>query len=139
MRPPWSSVRAAHVRGRLLNTWLDTALTVPLPLAITPLNANGDGRPDLLVTYQNNAPALFLARGDGTFEKQAAGRGTRQEGASASFASASAFPLGAVADPPVADGFGRVTIAFGRAVDVDEHPPHAMRRCGDAWIVTDAS
>ena len=77
----------------------ETGRPVTQPLAIAPLDANGDGRLDLLITYQNNRPALFLARGDGTFEKQAAGRGSRQEGASASLASASAFPLGTVADP----------------------------------------
>ena len=77
----------------------ETGRPVAGPLAITPLNANGDGRLDLLITYHNNPSALFLARGDGTFEKQSASRGSRQEGASASFASASAFSLGAAADP----------------------------------------
>ncbi|MES1168263.1 MAG: VCBS repeat-containing protein, partial [Oleiharenicola lentus] len=77
----------------------ETGRPVAQPLAITPLNANGDSRLDLFVTYQNHGPALFLARGDGTFEKQTGGRGNREEGASASLASASAFPLGTVADP----------------------------------------
>ncbi len=86
----------------------ETGRPVTEPLAIAPLDANGDGRLDLLITYHNNSSALFLARGDGTFEKQTTGRGTRQEGASASFASASAFPLGVATDPraQILPGFG---------------------------------
>ena len=77
----------------------ETGRPVAQPLAIAPLDANGDTRLDLLITYHNHSSALFLARGDGTFEKQAAGRGNRQEGASASFASASAFSPAANAEP----------------------------------------
>ena len=77
----------------------ETGRPVAQPLALTPLNANGDGRLDLLITYHNHSPALFLARGDGTFEKQTTGRGNRQEGASASLAAASAFQPGAIVDP----------------------------------------
>lgn len=77
----------------------ETGRPVPRPLAIAPLNANGDGRLDLLVTHHNHGPALFLARGDGTFERQTARRSSRQEGAAASFASASAFSPGTTADP----------------------------------------
>jgi hypothetical protein len=71
----------------------ETGRPVAWPLALTLLDANGDRRPDLLVAYHNHGPALFLARGDGTFEKQAAVLGLRREGASASFASASALPF----------------------------------------------
>jgi len=96
----------------------ETGRPVAQPLALTPLNANGDGRLDLLVTYHNNPSALFLARGDGTFEKQAPGRGSRQEGAAASFASASAFPLGTAADPRAL-----ILPAFGpRVAAVDDQP-----------------
>jgi len=93
----------------------ETGRPVAQPLAITPLDANGDGRLDLLVAYHNNSPALFLARGDGTFEKQAAGRSNRQEGASASLVSASAFPFTASADPRA-----RTLPLFGMM-----HPPNA--------------
>jgi len=86
----------------------ETGRPVAEPLAITPLNANGDSRLDLLVTYHNHSPALFLADSDGRFARQAAGQGNRQEGASASLASASAFPLAANADPhaQILPGFG---------------------------------
>ena len=71
----------------------ETGRAVAHPLALTPLDANGDRRLDLLIAYHQHAPALFLARGDGTFEKQAVGQAPRQEGAAASLASASALPF----------------------------------------------
>lgn len=77
----------------------ETGRPVAQPLALTPLNANGDSWLDLLITYHNHASALFLAREDGNFVKQAPGRGSRQEGIAASFPSAGAFPLGTAADP----------------------------------------
>ncbi len=97
----------------------ETGRPVDQPLAITPLNANGDSRLDLLVTYHNHRPALFLAGADGRFEKQAAGQGNRQEGASASFVSASAFPLAASADPR-----GQILPGFGAQLNppADERP-----------------
>jgi len=69
----------------------DTGRPVAQPLAIAPLDANADGRLDLLITYQNSAPALFLAQSNGTFIKQGARSGNRHEGAAASLASASAL------------------------------------------------
>ena len=68
----------------------ETGRPVAQPLAIVPLDANADGRLDLLITYHNSPAALFLAQPDGTFVKQAAAPGNRQEGAAASLASASA-------------------------------------------------
>jgi hypothetical protein len=72
---------------------VETGRPVAWPLALTPVEANGDHRPDLLITYHDHSPSLFLARGDGTFFKQATPLATRQEGAGASFASASAIPF----------------------------------------------
>ncbi|HEX2861845.1 MAG TPA: CRTAC1 family protein [Lacunisphaera sp.] len=71
----------------------ETGRPVAWPLALTPVDANGDRRPDLLITYHNHGPALFVAQDDGRFARQAAVAGTRQEGAGASFASASAVPF----------------------------------------------
>jgi hypothetical protein len=71
----------------------ETGRPVAWPLALTPLDANGDHRPDLLITYHGANPSLFLARGDGTFAKQTTLASARQEGAGASFASASAIPF----------------------------------------------
>jgi hypothetical protein len=77
----------------LLDTDPDTGRAVAWPLALTLLDANGDRRLDLLITYHQHPPSLFLARGDGTFEKQAVAQAPRQEGAAASLASASALPF----------------------------------------------
>ena len=71
----------------------ETGRPVAWPLALTVLDANGDRRPDLLIAYHQHAPTLFLARDDGTFAKQTGALGPRQEGAAASFASASALPF----------------------------------------------
>ncbi|MEO5961754.1 MAG: CRTAC1 family protein [Opitutaceae bacterium] len=71
----------------------ETGRPVAQPLALASLDANGDGHLDLLITYHNSGPALFLSRPGGTLEKHTA-RGERQEGAAASLASASALPIG---------------------------------------------
>lgn len=47
----------------------DTGRPVPYALAVAPLDANDDGRLDLLFTYHLHPPALFLARADGRFER----------------------------------------------------------------------
>jgi hypothetical protein len=67
-----------------------TGLPVAYPLAIVPLDANGDARIDLLVSYHTSESGLFVNDGRGRFEKTAVSHGRRQEGASAGFASASA-------------------------------------------------
>lgn len=72
----------------------DTGRPVGQPLAIVPLDANRDGRLDLLITYQNAGAALFLARPDGSFVKQVGSPSLRQEGEAASLASASALAAG---------------------------------------------
>lgn len=77
----------------LRDTDPETGRPVAWPLALALLDANGDRRLDLFITYHQHAPSLFLARGDGTFVKQAVGQAPRQEGAAASLASASALPF----------------------------------------------
>lgn len=81
-----------HSAG-LRNVDPETGRAAAWPLALAVLDSNGDRRLDLLVSYHQQPPALFLARGDGTFEKQAAVQSLRQEGAAASLASASALPF----------------------------------------------
>lgn len=71
----------------------ETGRPVAWPLALAALDANGDRRLDLLIAYHQHAPSLFLARDDGTFEKQAVSQAPRQEGASASFASTGVLPI----------------------------------------------
>jgi hypothetical protein len=75
-----------------------TELPVAKPLAIVPVDANGDGKLDLLFSYHTNETALFLNQGDGTFRQWSAGRDDRHEGTSAGFASASALPFAQAAD-----------------------------------------
>ena len=70
----------------------ETRLPVAQPLAIAPVDADGDARLDLLVTYQLAPPALFLNQGGGTFRKTARAPDRRQEGA-AGLAAASSLPF----------------------------------------------
>lgn len=68
----------------------ETGRPVAQPLAIAPLDANRDGRLDLLVSYHHGKAAIFLSLPDGTFRKDTV-RANRQEGASATLANASAL------------------------------------------------
>ena len=76
----------------LRNVDPQTRLPVAKALAVVPIDANGDGRLDLLFTYQRAANALFLNQGDGTFRKWSSGVDNRIEGAAAGLASASLLP-----------------------------------------------
>jgi len=67
-----------------------TGLPVAYPLAIVPVDANGDAHLDLLISYHTSDASLFVSDGRGSFQKTAPSGGIRQEGASAGFASASA-------------------------------------------------
>ncbi len=53
------------------------------PLAVAAVDANGDGRLDLLFKYQSGEDVLFLNRGDGTFREWKPPAQERREGASA--------------------------------------------------------
>ncbi len=70
-----------------------THLPVAKALAVVPLDANGDGRLDLVFTYHAAESALFLNQGDGTFRRWSVEAAQRIEGVSAGVASASAPPL----------------------------------------------
>ena len=69
-----------------------TRLPVAKALAVVPLDANGDGRLDLLFTYQTAPEALFLNQGDGTFRKWSPGLDRHSEG-SAGLAGAGGLTL----------------------------------------------
>jgi enediyne biosynthesis protein E4 len=75
-----------------------TELPVAKPLAIVPVEANGDGKLDLLFSYHTSENALFLNQGDGTFRQWSASRDDRHEGTAAGFASASALPFAQTAE-----------------------------------------
>lgn len=72
---------------------LQTGMPIPKTLAIVPVDANDDGKLDLLFSYHTSENALFLNRGDGTFLKWSGSGDLRHEGASAGLASASMLPL----------------------------------------------
>ena len=98
-----------------------TGLPVAKPLAVVPLDANGDGRLDLLISYHTAENALFLNRGDGTFQKWTAGRDDRHEGTAAGLATASLFPAAQAGGPD-----GRFA-AFQAAGALDPHGPDDLQ------------
>ena len=63
-------------------------------LAVVPVEANGDGRVDLLFTYHVAESALFVNEG-GRFRRWAGGRERRREGGAAELALAGSLPLAA--------------------------------------------
>jgi len=79
---------------------LDPATGLPLAkaLAVVPVDANGDGKLDLLFSYHTADNALFLNQGDGTFKQWTGGTDDRNEGAAAGLASASLLPLAQAPD-----------------------------------------
>lgn len=114
-----------------------TGLPAAKALAVTPLDANGDGRLDLLFTYHTAENTLFLNQGDGTFRKWIPAPNARNEGASAGLASASLLALTgrpdaderlaawqAAAGSPARDGFVHLDGKLGAALldyELDGH------------------
>lgn len=60
-------------------------------LAVIPLDANGDGKIDLLFIHQSGEDSLFINQGNGTF-RESESRAERREGAAAGLAALSALP-----------------------------------------------
>jgi hypothetical protein len=75
-----------------------TGLPAAKALAVVPVDANGDGKIDLLFSYHTADNALFLNQGDGTFKKWSGRPDNRHEGASAGLASASLLPFAQAPD-----------------------------------------
>ena len=70
-----------------------TRLPVAKALAVVPLDANGDGKLDLLFSYHAADSALFINQGDGSFRQWSPGLDDRNEGAAAGLAAPSLLPL----------------------------------------------
>ena len=110
-----------------------TGLPAAKALAVTPVDANGDGRLDLLFSYHTAENALFLNQGDGTFRLWSAGPDNRHEGASAGLASASLLPL---AQAPDADE-RLAALQAGGAPEIrnrDEPQLHLRGKLGGALL-----
>ena len=92
------------------------------PLAIAPVDANGDGRLDLLFSYQSSGNVLFLNQPDGTFTEWSAGSGLRREGLTAGLVATGSLPLApvALADDgfPLLEAAGNLPAASGDLVDL---------------------
>lgn len=63
------------------------------PLAVAAVDASGNGRLDLLFTYQSGEDVLFLNQGDGTFRQWTPPVEGRREGGSAGLVGSSALSL----------------------------------------------
>ena len=71
----------------------ETRMPVGKMLAVVPVDANGDGKLDLLFAYQAADSALFINQGDGSFRQWSSGLDHRNEGAAAGLATPSLLPL----------------------------------------------
>ena len=104
----------------------ETGRPVPWPLAVTPVDANGDALLDLLIAYQDAPPALFINEG-GTFAwRSGAGLNRGEMGSSGLAASSGLTVLGSRTEPRLAallamsgpSGPGRQTGNATGAVDL---------------------
>ena len=75
-----------------------TAAPVAKTLAIVPVDANGDGKLDLLFTYLSTNASLFINQGNGTFRRWNGAADRRQEGASAGLIYAAPLSIAEAAD-----------------------------------------
>ncbi len=77
--------RFAEVSARTGLALIDRQTGFPMahPLVVAAMDANGDGRLDLLFKYQSGGDMLFLNQGDGTFRPWNPPSEGRREGASA--------------------------------------------------------
>jgi len=82
----------------LRNVDPQTSMPVAKGLAVVPVDANSDGKLDLLFSYHTSENALFLNQRDGTFKQWTSGSDARREGATAGLASASMLPFANASD-----------------------------------------
>lgn len=76
----------------LRNVDPQTGFPMAKALAVVPVDANGDGRLDLIFSYHTAEAAMFLNQGNGAFRRWA-GSDLRPEGVSATLAPAALLPL----------------------------------------------
>jgi hypothetical protein len=103
------------------------------PLAVAAVDANGDGRLDLLFTYQSGGDILFLNQGDGTFRPWVPPAEERREGASAGLVGGGALSVSRRGQ--AADRFGILRAAgLAMAPEEDETYCHLGARLGVALL-----
>ena len=98
------------------------------PLAVAAVDANGDGRLDLLFTYQSGGDILFINQGDGTFRQWNPPAEERREGASAGLVGAGALSFSRQGQP--VDRFG-ILRAAGLAMATNAHEGESSCRLRD--------
>jgi hypothetical protein len=105
------------------------------PLAVAAVDANGDGRLDLLFAYQSGPDALFLNQGDGTFREWVPPAEGRREGASAGLVGAGALTFSRPGQPADRLGILRAAgLAMGPAAAEGEAFCHLSERLGVALL-----
>ena len=110
---------AAH----LLNLDPQTGLPRPLPLAVLPIDANGDRRLDLLFAHQTADEVLYLNDGQGSFREWLPVDDRRREGAAAGLAATGAFSLAPQLTAAPRLGTTRLVLErLGRPVSTDSIP-----------------
>ncbi len=107
----------------LRNVDPQTGFPVAKTLAVVPVDANGDGRLDLLFSYHTAEPALFLNQGDGTFRRGALGSDERPEGALAGLTSGALLPFSTPALDRFAAWHGALALGLRRRADGWAHLP----------------
>jgi hypothetical protein len=129
--------RFADVTARTGLNQFDRQTGFPLasPLAVAALDVNGDGRLDLLFTYQSGDDVLFVNQGDGTFRVWTPPAAERREGASAGLASASGLAFAQVERTNSRFGILRAAgLAFGPPSDEAESFCHLGGKLGVALL-----
>jgi hypothetical protein len=111
----------------------ETRMPMARTLAVVPVDTNGDGKLDLLFTYQAAESALFINQGDGSFRQWSPGLDRRNEGAAAGLATPSLLPLA-----PAAGSDERLAALLSAvapdASDRDEAALHLRSRLGFALL-----
>jgi hypothetical protein len=105
------------------------------PLAVAAVDANGDGKLDLLFTYQAGPNVLFLNQGDGTFREWTPPAEERREGSSAGLLGAGVLPYSRLGQ--ASDRFGILRaagLALGASADETEEVCSLSNHLGIALL-----
>jgi hypothetical protein len=94
------------------------------PLAVAAVDVNGDGRLDLLFTYQSGEDVLFVNQGDGTFREWTPPAQERREGASAGLVGQAALSF-----PRLAQAADRFDVLRAAALAMTPLPDEGESYC----------